>query len=139
MPFGRSAAVLRLRLTTFFFGSLVGKLKHPIPTQLEIWQIDKVRCQVPAFERVYPQFLFTANLIEPSLSTLSKVSVLVHCVFTYNITTAYRSFALCSDGREESRRGEEDERVLQAATDEGLLREEGETAGGGSACSIDSG
>ncbi|CAL8992510.1 unnamed protein product [Prunus brigantina] len=50
--------------TTF---QVASKLKQPIPTQSEIRQIDRVRCKVPAVERVYPQFLFTANLIEAKL------------------------------------------------------------------------
>ncbi|CAL8999814.1 unnamed protein product [Prunus brigantina] len=47
-----------------------GKLKQPSPTQSEIRQIHRVRLKVPAVERVYPKFLFTANLIEAQLVSL---------------------------------------------------------------------
>ncbi|CAL2245329.1 unnamed protein product [Prunus armeniaca] len=46
---------------------LVGKLKQPSATQAEIRQIERVRLKVPAVERVYPKFLFTANLIKARL------------------------------------------------------------------------
>ncbi|CAL8993967.1 unnamed protein product, partial [Prunus brigantina] len=39
-------------------------LKQPVAGQAEIRQIDQVRLKVPAEERVYPQFLFTPNLIK---------------------------------------------------------------------------
>ncbi|CAL8096170.1 unnamed protein product [Prunus armeniaca] len=45
-----------------------GKLKQPSPTQSEIRQIDRVRLKVTAVERVYPQFLFTANLVIAELA-----------------------------------------------------------------------
>ncbi|CAL8134909.1 unnamed protein product [Prunus armeniaca] len=44
-----------------------GKLKQPSATQAEIRQIERVRLKVPAVERVYPKFLFTANLIKARL------------------------------------------------------------------------
>lgn len=44
-----------------------GKLKQPNATQAEIQQIERVRLKVPAVERVYPQFLFTNNLIKAQL------------------------------------------------------------------------
>ncbi|CAL8083114.1 unnamed protein product [Prunus armeniaca] len=46
---------------------LVCKLKQPIPTQAEIQQVERVRSKVPTEKRVYPQFLFTANLIQAQL------------------------------------------------------------------------
>ncbi|CAL9000934.1 unnamed protein product, partial [Prunus brigantina] len=42
-------------------------LKQPVATQAELRQIDQVRVRVPAAEREYPQFLFTANLIKAQL------------------------------------------------------------------------
>ncbi|KAL6289395.1 hypothetical protein ACE6H2_006905 [Prunus campanulata] len=46
---------------------ITGKLKQPIATQPEIRQIDRVRQKIPADFRVYPQFLFTENLIKARL------------------------------------------------------------------------
>ncbi|CAL2239205.1 unnamed protein product [Prunus armeniaca] len=46
---------------------LAGKLKQPSATQAEIRQIERVRLKVPAVERVYSKFLFTANLIKAQL------------------------------------------------------------------------
>ncbi|CAL2265259.1 unnamed protein product [Prunus armeniaca] len=50
------------------------KLKQPSPTQSEIRQIDRVRLKVPAVERVYPQFLFTANLVEAKLANPAEIA-----------------------------------------------------------------
>ncbi|CAL2230837.1 unnamed protein product [Prunus armeniaca] len=50
--------------TTF---QIAGKLKQPSATQAKIRQIERVRLKVPAAERVYPKFLFTANLIKAQL------------------------------------------------------------------------
>ncbi|CAL8112774.1 unnamed protein product [Prunus armeniaca] len=51
-----------------FSGFLVyRKLKQPIATQAEIQQVERVRRKVPAEKRVYPQFLFTTNLIQAQL------------------------------------------------------------------------
>ncbi|CAL9018119.1 unnamed protein product [Prunus brigantina] len=49
-------------------GHFVSKLKQPVATRAEIRQIDQVRLRVPAVERVYPQLLFTANLIKAQLA-----------------------------------------------------------------------
>lgn len=49
------------------FCCFAGKLKQPTPTQSEIRQIDKVMLKVPVIERVYPDFLFTENLIKARL------------------------------------------------------------------------
>ncbi|CAL2228785.1 unnamed protein product [Prunus armeniaca] len=38
-----------------------------IPTQAEIQQVERVRSKIPTEKRVYPQFLFTANLIQAQL------------------------------------------------------------------------
>ncbi|CAL8174221.1 unnamed protein product [Prunus armeniaca] len=56
-PFGRLGVA---------FG-IACKLKQLIATQAEIQQVERVRRKVPAEERVYPQFLFTANLIQAQL------------------------------------------------------------------------
>lgn len=45
----------------------VGKLKQPVATGAELRQIDQVRGKVPAVDRVYPQLLFTQNLIKAQL------------------------------------------------------------------------
>ncbi|BFG20695.1 hypothetical protein CerSpe_069690 [Prunus speciosa] len=50
------------------FVIFVGKLKQPTATQSELRQLDKVRLKVPAGDREYPQFLFTANLIRAHLA-----------------------------------------------------------------------
>ncbi|KAL6291894.1 hypothetical protein ACE6H2_000036 [Prunus campanulata] len=49
------------------YSSSTGKLKQPVPTQAEIRQIDRVRQRIPADSRVYPQFLFTENLVKARL------------------------------------------------------------------------
>ncbi|CAL8120711.1 unnamed protein product [Prunus armeniaca] len=51
-----------------------GKLKQPSATQAEIWQINKVRLKVPAVERVYSKFLFTANLIKAQLVNSAEMT-----------------------------------------------------------------
>ncbi|CAL2269982.1 unnamed protein product [Prunus armeniaca] len=61
-PSGQPA---RFRIPTTF--QMAGKLKQPIATQAEIQQVERVRRKVPAEERVYPQFLFTTNLIRAQL------------------------------------------------------------------------
>ncbi|CAL2257300.1 unnamed protein product [Prunus armeniaca] len=43
------------------------KLKQPSATQVEIRQIELVRLKVPAVDRIYQNFLFTANLIKAQL------------------------------------------------------------------------
>ncbi|BBN69359.1 hypothetical protein Prudu_903S000100, partial [Prunus dulcis] len=78
-----------------------GKIKQPIPTQSEVRQVDRVRLKVPAAERVYPRFLFTDNLIRARL-----------------INPA------------ESCRGQEDERIFEAAPYDGPREEEEEAARG---------
>ncbi|CAL8999474.1 unnamed protein product [Prunus brigantina] len=50
------------------------KLKQPVATQAEIRQIDQVRLKVPAVERVYPQFLFTPNLIKAKLANPAEMT-----------------------------------------------------------------
>ncbi|CAL9029141.1 unnamed protein product [Prunus brigantina] len=50
------------------------KLKQPSPTQSEIPQIDRVRLKVPAVDRVYPIFLFTANLIRAHLVSPAEMT-----------------------------------------------------------------
>ncbi|CAL2244495.1 unnamed protein product [Prunus armeniaca] len=50
------------------------KLKQPSATQAEIRQIERVRLKVPAVERVYPKFLFTANLIKAQLVNLAEMT-----------------------------------------------------------------
>lgn len=67
MPFGTFFVTPLLRLTVSFVIFLVGKLKQSIPTQAEIRQVERVRSKVPTEKRVYPQFLFTANLIQAQL------------------------------------------------------------------------
>ncbi|CAL8090632.1 unnamed protein product [Prunus armeniaca] len=52
---------------TFFGFRVYRKLKQPIATQAEIQQVERVRRKVPAEKRVYPQFLFTTNLIQAQL------------------------------------------------------------------------
>ncbi|XP_016647097.1 PREDICTED: subtilisin-like protease SBT1.8 [Prunus mume] len=52
-----------------------GKLKQPSATQAEIRQIERVRLRVPAVERVYPKFLFTANLIKAQLVNPAESTV----------------------------------------------------------------
>ncbi|CAL8135141.1 unnamed protein product [Prunus armeniaca] len=56
---------VRFRIPTTF--QIAGKLKQPIATQAEIQQVERVRRKVPAEKRVYPQFLFTTNLIQAQL------------------------------------------------------------------------
>ncbi|CAL9017767.1 unnamed protein product, partial [Prunus brigantina] len=46
---------------------IAGKLKQPVATRAELRQIDQVRGKVPAVDRVYPQLLFTQNLIKAQL------------------------------------------------------------------------
>ncbi|CAL2246709.1 unnamed protein product [Prunus armeniaca] len=60
-----SGQPVRFRIPTTF--KMAGKLKQPIATQAEIQQVERVRRKVPAEERVYPQFLFTTNLIRAQL------------------------------------------------------------------------
>ncbi|CAL9007788.1 unnamed protein product [Prunus brigantina] len=62
-PLGHS---VRFHIPTTF--QIAGKLKQPVATQAEIRQIDQVRLKVPAVERVYPQLLFTPNLIKAQLA-----------------------------------------------------------------------
>ncbi|CAL2265790.1 unnamed protein product [Prunus armeniaca] len=56
---------VRFHIPTTF--QIAGKLKQPSTTQAEVRQIERVRLKVPAVERVYPKFLFTANLIKARL------------------------------------------------------------------------
>ncbi|CAL8149631.1 unnamed protein product [Prunus armeniaca] len=60
-----SGQLVRFRIPTTF--QIAGKLKQPIATQAEIQKVERVRRKVPAEKRVYPQFLFTANLIQAQL------------------------------------------------------------------------
>ncbi|CAL8992685.1 unnamed protein product [Prunus brigantina] len=60
-----SGQPIRFPIPTTF--QIAGKLKQPIPAQSEIRQVERVRSKVPALKRVYPQFLFTANLIQAQL------------------------------------------------------------------------
>ncbi|CAL9017857.1 unnamed protein product, partial [Prunus brigantina] len=60
-----SGSPVRFHIPTTF--QIAGKLKQPVATQAELRQIDLVRARVPAVEREYPQFLFTANLIKAQL------------------------------------------------------------------------
>ncbi|CAL2232162.1 unnamed protein product [Prunus armeniaca] len=73
-PFGRlespSGQLACFPIPTTF--QIAGKLKQLSPTQSEIRQIDMVRLKVPAVERVYPQFLFTANLVTTELANLAE-------------------------------------------------------------------
>ncbi|CAL8174240.1 unnamed protein product [Prunus armeniaca] len=50
------------------------KLKQPSPTQSKIQQIDRVRLKVPAVERVYPQFLFSTNLVKARLANPAEMT-----------------------------------------------------------------
>ncbi|CAL2239817.1 unnamed protein product [Prunus armeniaca] len=56
---------VRFHIPTTF--QIASKLKQLSATQAEIRQIDKVRLKVYTVERVYPKFLFTANLIKAQL------------------------------------------------------------------------
>ncbi|CAL9024923.1 unnamed protein product, partial [Prunus brigantina] len=58
---------VRFHIPTTF--QIVGRpsYRSPSATQSEIRQINRVRLRVPAVERVYPKFLFTANLIKAQL------------------------------------------------------------------------
>ncbi|CAL8994657.1 unnamed protein product [Prunus brigantina] len=60
-----SGSPVRFHVPTTF--QIAGKLKQPVATQAELRQIDQVRARVPAVEREYPQFLFTANLVKAQL------------------------------------------------------------------------
>ncbi|CAL2228543.1 unnamed protein product [Prunus armeniaca] len=60
-----SGQPVRFHIPTTF--QIAGKLKQPIATQAEIQQVERVRSKVPTEKRVYPQFLFTANLIQAQL------------------------------------------------------------------------
>ncbi|CAL2271007.1 unnamed protein product [Prunus armeniaca] len=78
---------VRFHIPTTF--QIAGKLKQPSATQAEIRQIERVRLKVPAVERVYPKFLFTANLIKAQLVNPAEMTDSPAC------------------------RGKEDERVLE--------------------------
>ncbi|CAL2228809.1 unnamed protein product [Prunus armeniaca] len=67
-----SGQPVRFPIPTTF--QIAGKLKQPIPTQAEIQQVERVRSKVPTEKRVYPQFLFTANLIQAQLVDPAKVT-----------------------------------------------------------------
>ncbi|CAL8094254.1 unnamed protein product [Prunus armeniaca] len=49
------------------FKQLVGKLKQQIPTRADIQKVERVKKKVPAADRIYSDFLFTANLIKARL------------------------------------------------------------------------
>ncbi|CAL8115901.1 unnamed protein product [Prunus armeniaca] len=67
-----SGQPVRFPIPTTF--QIAGKLKQPSPTQSEIRQIERVRLKVPAVERIYSQFLFTANLIRAKLVDLAEMT-----------------------------------------------------------------
>lgn len=58
--------------------SFVGKLKQPIPTRVDIQKVEWVKAKVPIFSRVYPKFIFTANLIKARLIDLSESKCLLY-------------------------------------------------------------
>ncbi|CAL2277088.1 unnamed protein product [Prunus armeniaca] len=68
-PSYRSVGLLVYRplenLVPFLF--CAGKLNRSSATQAEIQQIERVRLEVPAVERIYPKFFFTTNLIKAQL------------------------------------------------------------------------
>ncbi|CAL2239746.1 unnamed protein product [Prunus armeniaca] len=68
-PSGHS---VRFYIPTTF--QIAGKLKQPSATQSEIRQIERVRLNVPAVERVYPKFLFTTNLIKAQLVSPAEMT-----------------------------------------------------------------
>ncbi|CAL8998322.1 unnamed protein product, partial [Prunus brigantina] len=67
-----SGSPIRFHIPTTF--QIAGKLKQPVATHAEIRHIDQVRLRVPAVERVYPQLLFTANLIKAQLANPAEMT-----------------------------------------------------------------
>ncbi|KAL6279516.1 hypothetical protein ACE6H2_016397 [Prunus campanulata] len=67
-----SGVPVRFSIPTTF--QIAGKLKQPTATQSELRQIDQVRLKVPAGDREYPQFLFTANLIKARLANPAEMT-----------------------------------------------------------------
>lgn len=56
-----------LSMLTVFLCFVLGKVKLPTPSREDIQKVERVRRQVPAADRIYPNFLFTANLIGANL------------------------------------------------------------------------
>ncbi|CAL8174586.1 unnamed protein product [Prunus armeniaca] len=88
---------VRFHIPTTF--QIAGKLKQPSATQAEVRQIERVRMKVPAVERVYPKFLFTANLIKARLVNPAESQY----------TPPFRQFKMYID---------ESDRLLLAVTEE---------------------
>ncbi|CAL8136721.1 unnamed protein product [Prunus armeniaca] len=88
---------VRFHISTTF--QIAGKLKQSSATQAEVRQIERVRLKVPAVERVYPKFLFTANLIKARLVNPAESKY----------TPPFRQFKMYID---------ESDRLLLAVTEE---------------------
>ncbi|CAL9030992.1 unnamed protein product, partial [Prunus brigantina] len=56
---------VRFSVPTIF--QIAGKVKQPTPSREDIQKVERVRTKVPAADRVYPDFLFTENLIGANL------------------------------------------------------------------------